>query len=230
MDKPAISIIIPTCNEESIIARTIGQLLMLTEHSKRVEIIVSDASTDKTPEILSTFPVTLCNSARGRAIQMNSGAQHANGDILYFLHADTYPPKTFLEDILAAVASGKKAGCFRMHFDDDHPLMCLFGWFTQFPLMICRGGDQSLFIKRELFAEIGGFNTAMLIMEDYDIIARIEQRTPFHILDNDVTTSARKYHNNGIIPLQVIFGTIHIMYALGVNQLEIIRYYKAHVA
>ena len=229
MDELAISIIIPTCNEESIIARTIEQLLTLTEHLQRVEIIVSDASTDKTPDILSTFPVTLCNSARGRAIQMNCGAQHAKGDILYFLHADTIPPKTFLEDIRSAVASGKEAGCFRMHFDDDHPLMSLFGWFTQFPLMICRGGDQSLFVKRELFNEIGGFNKTMLIMEDYDIIGRIEQLTPFHILDKNVTTSARKYHNNGIIPLQAIFGTIHLMYALGVNQSEIIRYYKAHV-
>lgn len=229
MDEQAISIIIPTCNEESIIALTIEQLLALTEHSQRVEIIVSDASTDKTPDILSTFPVTLCNSPRGRAIQMNSGAQDAKGDILYFLHADTIPPKTFLEDIRSAVASGKEAGCFRMHFDDDHPLMSLFGWFTQFPLMICRGGDQSLFVKRELFNEIGGFNKTMLIMEDYDIIGRIEQLTPFHILDKNVTTSARKYHNNGIIPLQAIFGTIHLMYALGVNQQEIIRYYKEHV-
>jgi rSAM/selenodomain-associated transferase 2 len=229
MDEQAISIIIPTCNEESIIALTIEQLLALTKHSQRVEIIVSDASNDKTPDILSTFPVTLCNSPRGRAIQMNSGAQDAKGDILYFLHADTLPPKTFLEDIRYAVSSGKEAGCFRMHFDDDHPLMSLFGWFTQFPLMICRGGDQSLFVKRDLFKEIGGFNQTMLIMEDYDIIGRIEQRTPFHILDNDVTTSARKYRNNGIIPLQAIFGTIHLMYALGVNQSEIIRYYKAHV-
>jgi len=229
MDKQAISIIIPTCNEESIIARTMEQLLALTKHSPKAEIIVSDASTDRTPDILSNFPVTICRSARGRAVQMNHGAQHAKGDILYFLHADTLPPKTFLEDIRSAVASGKEAGCFRMHFDDDHPLMSLFGWFTQFPLMICRGGDQSLFIKRELFNEIGGFNQTMLIMEDYDIIGRIEQRTPFRILDNEVTTSARKYHNNGIIALQAIFGTIHLMYALGVNQQEIVRYYKEHV-
>lgn len=229
MDKPALSIIIPTCNEEDIIAQTIDQLLTLTEHSPMVEIIVSDSSTDKTPDILSTLPVTLCKSAKGRALQMNNGAQQAKGDIFYFLHADTLPPKSFLEDIHSAIASGKEAGCFRMHFDDDHPLMRLFGWFTQFSLIICRGGDQSLFIKKDLFHDIGGFDKTMLIMEDYDIISRIEQRTPFHILDNEVTTSARKYHNNGIIPLQLVFGTIHLMYALGVNQKDIVRYYKEHI-
>ena len=229
MDKQTISIIIPTCDEESVIACTIQKLLALTERSEGVEIIVSDASTDKTADILSTFPVTLCKSSKGRAIQMNSGARHANGEILYFLHADTLPPETFIDDIRGVVASGKKAGCFRMHFDDDHPLMNLFGWFTQFPLMICRGGDQSLFITKELFAVTGGFDETRLIMEDYDIISRIEKVTPLHILETEVTTSARKYHRNGIIPLQLSFGTIHLMYALGFTQESIIQYYRENI-
>jgi rSAM/selenodomain-associated transferase 2 len=229
MDKQTISIIIPACNEESIIARTIQKLLDLTEHSEGVEIIVSDASTDKTVDILSGFPVTVCNSSRGRSIQMNSGARYAKGEILYFLHADTQPPETFLDDIRSAVSAGKEAGCFRMHFDDDHPLMSLFGWFTQFPLMICRGGDQSLFITRELFTSIGGFDETLLIMEDYDIISRIEKVIPFHILETEVTTSARKYNRNGLISLQLSFGTIHLMYALGFTQESIIRYYRENI-
>ncbi|MEI7747760.1 MAG: TIGR04283 family arsenosugar biosynthesis glycosyltransferase [Chlorobiaceae bacterium] len=229
MDKQTISIIIPTCNEESIIASSMQKLLALTERAEGVEIIVSDASTDKTVDILEDFPVTLCNSSRGRAIQMNSGARHTNGEILYFLHADTLPPETFIHDIRSAVASGKKAGCFRMHFDDDHPLMSLFGWFTQFPLMIFRGGDQSLFITRELFATIGGFDETLLIMEDYDIISRIEPLTQFHILEAEVTTSARKYNRNGIISLQLTFGIIHLIYALGFTQESIIQYYRENV-
>ena len=219
----------PTCNEEPLIARTLQSLLAMTERSEGVEVIVSDASTDRTPDIISGFPVTLCHSTKGRAIQMNSGARLAGGDILYFLHADTLPPETFIDDIRSASANGKKAGCLRMNFDDDHPLMTLFGWCTQFPLMICRGGDQSLFIDRTLFLHIGGFDETLLIMEDYDIITRIEQCTPFHILHQQVTTSARKYHQNGIIPLQLAFGTLHLMYALGFDQKSIIRYYRENI-
>ena len=219
----------PTCNEEAIIARTLQALLAITEHSEGVEIIVSDASTDRTPDIIPGFPVTLCSSAKGRAIQMNNGARLAGGDILYFLHADTLPPDTFIDDIRSAATSGKKAGCFRMHFDDDHPLMTLFGWCTRFPLMICRGGDQSLFIDKGLFHGIGGFDETLLIMEDYDIITRIERREPFHILESEVTTSARKYHQNGIIPLQLTFGTLHLMYSLGFDQEAIIRYYRENI-
>jgi rSAM/selenodomain-associated transferase 2 len=229
MASRTISIIIPTCNEEAIIARSLQTLLAITEQSEGVEIIVSDASTDSTPDMLSRFPVTICHSAKGRAIQMNNGARLAGGDILYFLHADTLPPETFIEDIRSAVAAGKKAGCFRMSFDDHHPVMTLFGWFTQFPLMICRGGDQSLFIDRELYSAIKGFDETMLIMEDYNIIARIEQHEQFHILEQQVTTSARKYHRNGIIRLQMIFGTLHLMYALGFDQESIIRHYRENI-
>jgi len=229
MAAPTISIIIPTCNEEALIAGSLLNLLAMTKMSEGLEIIVSDASTDGTPEILSSFPVTVCPSAKGRAIQMNCAARLAEGEILYFLHADTLPPETFVEDIRSANTTGKKAGCFRMSFDDNHPLMTLFGWFTRFPFLICRGGDQSLFLEKGLFHRIGGFDETMLIMEDYDIITRIERLEQFHILDSEVTTSARKYLRNGIIPLQMSFGTIHLMYALGFDQAAIIRYYRENI-
>ncbi len=219
----------PTCNEEAIIARSLHALFAITEKSEGIEIIVSDASSDSTPDILSSFPVSVCHSAKGRATQMNCAARMAKGDLLYFLHADSVPPETFVDDIRSAAATGKKAGCFRMSFDDTHPLMTLFGWFTQFPLLICRGGDQSLFIDKALFGRIGGFDETKLIMEDYDIITRIEQREEFHILETEVTTSARKYYRNGIIPLQMSFGTIHLMYALGFDQETLLRFYREHI-
>ncbi len=229
MDTQRISIIIPTYNEEAIIAHSLQTLIAITERSEGVDIIVSDASIDGTPGILSDFPVTVCHSEKGRARQMNYGARVATGDILYFLHADTLPPETFIDNIRSAVAAGKKAGCFRMNFNDNHPIMSMYGWFTQFPLMVCRGGDQSLFIEKSLFQEIGGFDETLFIMEDINIINRIEQRAEFHILENQVTTSARRYHENGMIQLQMIFGTIHLMYALGFNQKSIIQYYKENI-
>ena len=226
----SVSIIIPTYNEEAIIAQSLQALLAITERSEGVDIIVSDASTDDTPKILSEFPVSVCRSTKGRARQMNTGAQRAEGDILYFLHADTLPPESFVDDIRSAAAAAKKAGCFRMNFNDNHPVMDLYGWFTQFPLMVCRGGDQSLFIEREFFNEIGGFDETFLVMEDINIITRIEKREQFHILEHNVTTSARRYHKNGVIRLQMIFGAIHLMYAIGCDQESIIQYYRDNIS
>ncbi|MFZ4859099.1 MAG: TIGR04283 family arsenosugar biosynthesis glycosyltransferase [Desulfuromonadaceae bacterium] len=229
MAQQLISIIIPTYNEEAIIAESLQVLLSITDKNERVEIIVSDASTDSTADLVSNFPVTLCRSEKGRSRQMNAGAACARGEILYFLHADTLPPETFVDDIRSAVASGKKAGCFRMKFTDGNPIMAIYGWFTRIPVMLCRGGDQSLFLERVLFTAIKGFDENLAIMEDIDIIARIKSRLQFHIIENYVTTSSRKFRDNGIIRLQFIFGTIHLMYALGFEQESIVRYYRGKI-
>ncbi len=229
MEQQLLSIIIPTYNEEAIIAGSLQALLSITEKKEGVEIIVSDASSDRTADLVSAFPVTLCRSEKGRSRQMNAGAALARGDILYFLHADTLPPETFIDDIRSAVASGKKTGCFRMDFDDDNPIMVLYGWCTRFPFTFCRGGDQSLFLERSLFTAINGFDENLTIMEDIEIIARIKRRMQFHIIKNYVTTSSRKFHDNGIIRLQLIFGTIHLMYALGFGQESIIRFYRSNI-
>ncbi|RXK81603.1 glycosyltransferase [Chlorobaculum sp. 24CR] len=224
-----LSIVIPAWNEEAGIARALATLLALTAGRHDTEIIVSVSGDDRTAEIASTFPVTVCRSEKGRAVQMNAGAKLASGPTLYFLHADTIPPPSFCDDILSAVGQGEKAGCFRMSFDDPDWLMQLYGWFTQFPLTICRGGDQSLFITRELFERIGGFDERLQIMEDFEIIERIQRHTEFRILDSTVTTSARKYHTNGTVRLQAIFGTIHLMYALGFSQEDMVTFYRNSV-
>ena len=105
--------------------------------------------------------------------------------------------------------------------------MQTYGWFTRLPLTLCRGGDQSLFITSDLFKRIGGFNEKLRVMEDIEIIERISTHSTFTILNDMVTTSARKYAVNGRIRLQVIFGLIHLLYSLGFDQ-DIIADYYAH--
>lgn len=227
---PELSIIIPAWNEEAGIGRTLATLCALVEGRNDVEIIISVSGDDRTASIASGYPVAVCRSEQGRAIQLNAGAARSSGQILYFLHADTTPPPTFCDDILGAVGNGHQAGCFRMEFDEPHWIMQLYGWFTQFPLTVCRGGDQSLFITRRLFTKIGGFDPTMQVMEDIEIIGRIERHAPFHILDRQVTTSARKYRANGMIGLQATFGMLHLMYALGCSQEELEAFYRRSVS
>ena len=219
------SIIIPTFNEESSIADTLESVRQAAGDAE-YEIIVSDAGDDRTGRIAEDFPVTLCRSPKGRAAQMNRGADMATGTILYFLHADTLPPPGFLQTIASAVEQGQPAGCFQLTFDDPHWLMQTYGWFTRFPFPLCRGGDQTLFITPDLFQRIGGFNEQLRVMEDIEIIERIRKHASFSILDDVVVTSARKYAANGRIRLQMIFGTIHLLYFLGFDQDIIADYYR----
>ena len=81
---------------------------------------------------------------------MNAGAKAATGSILYFLHADSFPPKNFDQHIINEVEKGNSAGCFRLKFDSNHWWLRLASWLTQFRWRACRGGDQSQFITKKI--------------------------------------------------------------------------------
>ena len=227
-----ISIIIPILNE----AETIGVLLQhLTFNSSEkniAEIIVVDGgSSDNSAEIVSKFSnVKLLKSLKGRAKQMNIGAKDASGEILYFLHADSFPPKHFDQLIIKEVTKGNNTGCFRMKFDSSHPILKISQWFTRFNFIICRGGDQSLFITKAVFNSLNGYNENFDVYEDCELINRIYGHYSFTIIDDYVITSARRYAQNSIWKLQYHFAIIHLKKWLGASAEELHRYYKKNIA
>lgn len=226
-----ISIIIPVLNEEETIDPLLFYLENHTGNDYESEIIVVDGgSTDDTVEIVGRYSVkTIRSPAKGRAIQMNEGARKARGKWLYFLHADTFPPEDFIRQIADAFQNGVLAGCYRLQFDDAHPLLKMYGWFTRFDIPAFRFGDQSLFIEKELFFEIGAFRENLIVMEDNEIVGRIQEKTRFIILSHYVTTSARKYRQNGVIRLQLIFTLIYILFHAGVSQNSLKKIYRTFI-
>lgn len=226
-----ISIIIPIYNEAKHIAKLLNYLKKNTSKKNIAEIIIVDGgSTDQSQnQIEKNDNILLLNSEKGRAKQMNFGANHAHGNILYFLHADSYPPKNFDELIINEVNKNNLAGCFKMKFDSNHLWLKLAGWFTQFPLKTFRGGDQSQFITRALFGEIGGFNEDFTIYEDNDLIRKLYKRKQFVVIQQWLTTSARRYNSSGIFKLQYHFWTIHIKKWFGASPKSLNTYYMKHV-
>lgn len=222
-----VSIIIPVLNEEE-------QMSLISERVRKsfgkvaYEVIIVDGgSTDRSPDVARRygFRVLRCGE-RGRARQMNFGARHASGEILYFLHADTIPPVDAGSVIMQAIQTDSDAGCFRLRFDDDHPALRFYSWFTGFDIDLFRFGDQSLFIRREAFEETGGFDEDLMVMEDQDFVRRIKKGYAFRILPDEVVTSARKYRQNGYIRLQLIFALILLLYYIGLSQKAIVHLYQ----
>jgi rSAM/selenodomain-associated transferase 2 len=226
----SISVIIPTFNEADSITDTIEILRKnRTEHILEI-LVVDGGSTDATIEKANAAGVkTLENPEKGRAAQMNVGAKHAGGDILYFLHADTHPPKNFDRSIKEAVNQNHRAGCFRLAFDDDHVLLQLYGWFTRFDIDLFRFGDQSLFITKNAFNHLQGFREDHIVMEDQEFVRRIKNSFSFVILDKSVITSAQKYRNNGIVKLQLIFTLILLLYYMGIDQDKLVKIYNRFI-
>jgi rSAM/selenodomain-associated transferase 2 len=223
-----ISIIIPTFNEESHIRATIQSVWMHDKQNLVSEIIVSDGgSIDNTLAYAVTEGVRVVTCpAKGRAAQMNFGASFATGSILYFLHADTTPPPGFTTEISKAVLAGKLAGCFLLSFDYDHWFLTANCWFTRFDIDAIRFGDQSLFVAKELFVSLQGYNEKMIVLEDQELIKRIKTNSRFKIINKPVQSSARKYIENGIYKTQAIFFLIYTMYRFGFTQEKLVYTYK----
>ena len=226
MDNPKISIIIPVLNEGRLVGSLVDHLRQHSSPNNILEIIFVDGgSTDSTLSQLKAKNVVVVSAKKGRARQLNTGARHASGELLYFLHADTLPPKNFDQLILDAHSQGAETGCFRMSFDTNNPILRFFAWLSRINHTLCRGGDQSLFITKVLFNAEGGFNEAYRIYEDSEFITRLYKKTRFTILPQRVVTSARKYRQKGWLKVQYHFGMIHLKNRLGAGPEELYNYY-----
>jgi rSAM/selenodomain-associated transferase 2 len=222
-----LSVIIPTYNEAPHIGRLVAELRQYAPPGT-IEVLVVDAgSLDGTAEVARHAGATVLQSPTpGRAAQMNHGARHAAGDVLYFVHADVRIHPDYVATIRQAVAIGYEAGCYRFRFDSSHPLLRINSYGTRFKGIMSRGGDQTLFITHNLFRTLGGFDEYYCIMEDFDIIRRIRRQARFLIVPQDVVVSARKYATNSWLRVQLANLTAFMLFFLRVSPRRIAHRYK----
>ncbi|MFZ6010349.1 MAG: TIGR04283 family arsenosugar biosynthesis glycosyltransferase [Bacteroidota bacterium] len=223
-----ISVIIPVYHEQGVIGKTVRYLTSVDNNELLSEIIVVDGGSldDSVNEAKKEGAIIISSTRKGRAAQMNEGARIAKGSILDFLHADSFPPGSFVSDIIEAVGKGFSMGCYRLRFDIGHWFLKANTWFTRFDVNAFRYGDQSLFVSRECFNTVGGFCEKHIVFEDYEIIKRLRKQGKFIVIPKEVTTSARKYVTNGVFRMQSIFYLIYFMYHLGYSQQRLVEVFR----
>jgi len=225
-----LSIIIPTFNEEENICSLLVQLLRIQDN-RIVEIIVADGgSTDKTCKLAMEYPIQILDlGTKSRAFQMNEAAKVAKGDTYYFIHADTRPPISFVDDIQASLEEGYQLGSYSFKLDSDDPRLKILSTLTKVNMLISRGGDQTLFVTRTFFDSLGGYDEEYVIMEDFDFIRRARKKTKFKVLNKSVLVSARKYEKNSYFSVQRANVSAFLMFYFGVSPQKIKEMYNSRL-
>ena len=185
-------------------------------------------STDATAAVAARFPqVSLVSSPRGRARQMNAGARCARGDVLLFLHADTLLPDGALAAVEAATRDpGVVAGRFDVRFDNPRRVFRMIAWFMnrRSRWSGISTGDQAIFVRRESFDAVGGYPDIPL-MEDVELCRRLKRRGHMAALRLRVTTSARKWEQEGAVRTILLMWALRLLYRVGVSPARLHRWY-----
>lgn len=182
--------------------RIVAQLMWLQPFRVQgVELIVVDGgSGDGTADLCDALADRVLASARGRAAQMNAGAAASRGRVLLFLHADTRLPDSALLAVLTAIAGGASWGRFDVRIDSRHPLLrmvaAMMNWRSR--LTGIATGDQAIFVRRDVFEQVGGY-PGLLLMEDIALCAALKRLAPPACLPDAVLTSARRWEKHGVL-------------------------------
>lgn len=223
--QPVISVIIPTLNE----ARHITACLASLRTGRHVEIMVVDGgSQDDTVALARASGATVLLSPPGRARQQNRGAAAAQGDILFFLHADTLAPPDYDQQIRAAMQTpGLSAGAFALSIMGSAPGLKLISlvanWrarWLQLPY-----GDQGLFLSAALFQALGGFPD-LPIMEDLALVRRLRRCGRILTLPQAVRTSGRRWQQVGVLRTTLLNQLMLLGFALQIDFFTLARLYR----
>ena len=188
-----------------------------------LEALRSQLDGDPRVEVIVAAPPPL-----GRGAQMNAGARRATGEWLLFLHADSRLADGWLDALQRAVAHHDLiGGWFRFSLDAGawqarviERLVDLRVWLFKLPY-----GDQGFFVRRDVFASLGGYREWPL-MEDVDFIRRLRRSGRLVQLPMRLTTSARRWERDGWFRRSTRNLVLVSLYSLGVAPQTLARWYS----
>lgn len=222
-----ISVIIPALNEAAVIARAIDAAWQAGADEV---IVVDGGSGDESREIAAAARCHLICSEPGRGRQQNAGSQAATGDVLLFLHADNWLASAAIDQIRQTLAEPRVLhGAFRQRIEHASRR---FRWLeagnaARVRLFGLPYGDQGIFVRRDVFFEIGGFPDIPL-MEDVALMRKLRRRARPVLLDGPLHVSPRRWLKHGVIRQTLRNWSLLAGYTLGVPPARLARCYRRH--
>ena len=190
-------------------------------------IVVDGGSTDASVIVSQPLADQVIKSPRGRSQQMNGGGKSANGEILLFLHADTFLPNGADRMIIQGM-NGKKEvwGRFDVKLAGKHPLLRIVELLMNLRSRLSgiATGDQGIFVRREIFGMVGGFPEIDL-MEDIALSKILKQYGRPLCLCQRALTSSRRWKQKGILRTILLMWFLRLAYFYKVDPKRLTKLY-----
>jgi len=218
-----LSIIIPTLDEATSIVALLRQLQPLRRRGHEV-ILVDGGSTDETVAVAEPLVDRLLVTPAGRAGQLNAGASTANGQILWFVHADSVIPGK--ADDLIAKSMSHKWGYFNVRLSGNRKLLRIVERLMNLRSRITgiATGDQGIFVLRAVFESMGGYANLPL-MEDIDLSKRLKREQWPVCVKQTLVTSSRRWEQKGIVRTILLMWSLRLAWFLGVPAKRLVTHY-----
>jgi len=232
MSAPFLSVIIPTYNEGEGLISFVQQLFELIGHENQIIVVDAVSDDQSTNQLRSLAKVeqslTVISAPKSRALQMNAGAKLARADYLLFLHADTLLPESAITELVRFSVSKYAWGRFDVRLDNNALQYKIISWFInkRSRLTSIATGDQGIFVRREIFEKNNGYAEQPL-MEDIDLSSRLKTISQPFCISKVVTTSARKWEQEGLLKTVWLMWKLRAAYARGASPEALVKiYYK----
>jgi rSAM/selenodomain-associated transferase 2 len=220
-----LSVIVPALDEEPTIAATLARIRGGRIHEL---VVVDGGSRDATRAVAAHHADQVLSAPTGRASQMNAGAAAATGDTLLFVHSDTVLPLGFDDAIARALADhGVVGGRFDVELRGASRMLALvaaaINWRSRWTRLAT--GDQAIFIRRDVFAAIGGYAPVPLF-EDVRLSRAMKRAGRVACLRERVSTSARRWERRGMARTILLMWMLRAAHAAGVSPATLRRLYE----
>ncbi len=221
-----ISIIVPVLNEEHSLSAASDCLRSYCQSGHEV-IIVDGGSRDNTLMLAYQVTAQVVVSMPGRAMQMNSGAALATGDVLLFLHIDTRLPEDALALVRRHCHEKNGWGRFDIRLSGKQPVFRLIERLMNLRsrLSSIATGDQAIFVASSLFKKVGGF-PEIALMEDIAISRALKKISRPVCINHKATTSSRRWESRGVVATVLLMWKLRLLYFLGVPPEKLARLYR----
>jgi rSAM/selenodomain-associated transferase 2 len=218
-----ITLIIPVYNEGQVLKKSLDYFNDIGRYAEL--IFVDGGSSDRSIEIIKDCgKVVQC--VKGRSLQMNCGTRHATRSIYLFLHADNIISPDVLISVQKHVEEGFVGGCLSQRIDKKGLVYRIIESQGNLRAKLSKVfyGDQAIFVRKDVFSEIGGF-PQVPIMEDVLFSKKMRQKGKTRILEDKVIVSARRWEKKGVMNTVLLYSFLNILFYMKVPLNRIKKYY-----